>query len=219
VGCGRSGRYFCFDCLRSVRIRGDWRCPRCSRVAVGGRVHLGCKQRYGLDGLVSLLSYKGLVRLGVHGLKYEFMKDLESEFLKIFGLSVKEKLKDRQGVEFKKFLRKKPTVVSVPLHWRRENWRGFNQAEMIGRWVGEGLGLELVDMLERKRASQPQTKLGRKERRENVRWAFGVRRGVVAAKRVLLVDDVWTTGATMRAGSQALKRAGVKEVWGLTLAR
>jgi len=147
------------------------------------------------------------------------MKDLESEFLKIFGLSVKEKLKDRQGVEFKKFLRKKPTVVSVPLHWRRENWRGFNQAEMIGRWVGEGLGLELVDMLERKRASQPQTKLGRKERRENVRWAFGVRRGVVAAKRVLLVDDVWTTGATMRAGSQALKRAGVKEVWGLTLAR
>lgn len=219
MGCGRSGRYFCFDCLKSVRIRGDWRCPRCGRAAVGGRVHLGCKQKYGLDGLVSLLSYKGLVRLGVHGLKYEFLRDLENEFLRILGLSIKEKLRDRQAMELRSFLKKKPVVVGVPLHWRRENWRGFNQAEMVGRWVGEGLGLELVDMLERRRATQPQTKLGGEARGKNVRRAFGVRRGLVVSEGVLLVDDVWTTGATMRAGSQALKRAGVKEVWGLTLAR
>jgi len=219
VGCGRQGRYFCWECLKAVRLRGDWMCPRCNRAAVGGRVHLGCQQRYGLDGLVSLLSYKGMVRLGVQELKYELVRDIEREFLRILAVGMKEKLKDRQGKEWKRFLKKRPVVVGVPLHWRRENWRGFNQAEMVGRWVGEGLGLERARWLERKRATRPQVGLKGVSRGENVRWAFRVKRLGELPRRVLLVDDVWTTGATMRAGSQALKRAGVREVWGLSLAR
>ena len=218
MGCGRQGRYFCWECLKAVRLRGDWVCPRCNRAAVGGRVHLGCWQKYGLDGLVSLLSYKGMVRLGVQELKYELVRDIEREFLRILVMGVKEKLKDRQGKEWKRFLRKRPVVVGVPLHWRRENWRGFNQAEVVGRWVGEALDLERERWLERRRATRPQVGLKGVKRGENVRWAFRVREGKLP-KRVLLVDDVWTTGATMRAGSQALKRGGVEEVWGLSLAR
>jgi len=56
------------------------------------------------------------------------------------------------------------------------------------------------------------------KRGENVKWAFRIKKGRLP-RRVLLVDDVWTTGATMRAGGQALKRAGVEEAWGLSLAR
>jgi len=219
VGCRRQGRYFCWDCLKEVRLRGDWVCPKCNREAVGGRVHLGCWQKYGLDGLVSLLSYKGMVRLGVQELKYELVKDIEREFLRILTAGMKEKLKNSQGKEWGRFLRKRPVVAAVPLHWRRENWRGFNQAEMVGRWVGESLGLERVKLLERRRATRPQVGLKGAKRGENVRWAFTVKKMSGLPKRVLLVDDVWTTGATMRAGSQALKRAGVTEVWGLSLAR
>lgn len=219
MGCGRKGRYFCWECLRSVRLRENWRCPECGRSGVGGEVHLGCRRKYGFDGLVSLVSYRGLVRLGIKSLKYEFLRDMEREFLRLLEASLRMRLKDRQGEKLRRFLKKKPVVAAVPLYWRRENWRGFNQAEMVSRMVRLSLGLKAGKGMVRQRATRPQTKLEKRAREVNVRGGFRIREGVKLGRRVLLVDDVWTTGATMKAACRALKRAGVKEVWGLSLAR
>ena len=219
VGCQKRGRYFCVECLRSVRLRRDLICPECNKQAIGGRVHLGCKKIDSLSGLVSLLSYKGMVRRGVHELKYKLVKDIEEELISLFLLIIKSKLKTKQVEEFLEFLKKRPVVVSMPLHWRRENWRGFNQAGMVTEMMVDGLGLERVeDWLEKTRATKAQMRLSKDKRDENVRGVFRVKGGG-KYKRVLLVDDVWTTGATMRAAGRILKQAGVKEVWGLTLAR
>jgi predicted amidophosphoribosyltransferase len=73
-------------------------------------------------------------------------------------------------------------------------------------------------MPRRKKATKAQVKLGKKERQLNVRRAFEFNEQMRPAERVLLVDDVWTTGETMRAAGQVLKQAGAKIVWGLTLA-
>ncbi len=111
-------------------------------------------------------------------------------------------------------------LVPVPLHWTRRWRRGFNQAEVLARAVGRGLGIPVAARaLSRVRATPPQQ--GDPEaRRQNVRDAFRVRRsGRVAGQRVLLVDDVFTTGATANAAARVLLAAGAADVGVLTLAR
>lgn len=119
-------------------------------------------------------------------------------------------------------------VVPVPLHWRRRWVRGYNQAERIARPLGRLLGAPCAELLRRRRATRPQTGLARRERLANPRGAFALRAGRIGGRRhlrrlegarVLLVDDVVTTGATLRAAGEVLRRAGAREVVALAAAR
>ena len=114
-------------------------------------------------------------------------------------------------------------IVPVPLHAVRLWRRRFNQAAMLGRHIGAASGLpQRTDLLTRRRATRTQTSLGRAERRANVAGAFapcGNAASVLAGRRVLLVDDVYTTGATLDACALALRRAGASGVDALTFAR
>jgi ComF family protein len=111
-------------------------------------------------------------------------------------------------------------VVPVPLHRARLRQRGYNQAELLARHLGQELGLPVAPgWLERPLPGQPQAHTpSREERWHNTQGAFRAT-GQVTAARVLLVDDVCTTGATLNACAGALKAAGAARVWGLTLAR
>lgn len=112
-------------------------------------------------------------------------------------------------------------VVPVPLHAARLRERGFNQAELIARPLARQLKLPLnAALLVRTRPRPNRLKLSRKERWRTVRGAYAVREGVeVDNLRLLLVDDVYTTGATLDACSRALRRAGAAVVVGVTVAR
>lgn len=112
-------------------------------------------------------------------------------------------------------------VVPVPLHRKRLRQRGYNQAQLVGEVLGRKLRLpQLVGNLRRLRWTEPQTGLDATDRVNNVRGAFGVRDPEsLAGKRVLLVDDVLTTGSTMRACVDALRAAEVTAVIAVTVAR
>jgi len=111
-------------------------------------------------------------------------------------------------------------VVPMPLHWRKYLKRGFNQSELLAREVCRRRGLVLLDGLRRRRHTPAQAGLTSHQRRANVAGAFFVpRSGEVQGKRLLLVDDVLTTGATANAAAAALKRAGAARVSVLVLAR
>lgn len=111
-------------------------------------------------------------------------------------------------------------IVPVPLHWRRRLARGFNQANLLAGAVARRYGLPVSPALKRRRRTDSQAGLSNAKRRANVSGAFAVRRPeVVRGRRVLLVDDVMTTGATASACAAALKRAGAAYVAVLTLAR
>ncbi len=112
-------------------------------------------------------------------------------------------------------------VLPVPLHPRRLWWRGFNQAALLASAVARMLGLPLViGVLVRRRATVPQTSKDHDQRRRNVSRAFAVRRlDRIRGRRVLLVDDVMTTGATVDECARVLLRAGARRVDVLTLAR
>jgi ComF family protein len=111
-------------------------------------------------------------------------------------------------------------VTSVPLHWRKKWRRGFNQSELLARHVAKRRNLPFVELLRRKRPTEVQASLAIAGRRRNVAGAFEARsRAQIAGKRILLIDDVMTTGATAGACAAALKRAGAKSVSLATLAR
>ena len=109
-------------------------------------------------------------------------------------------------------------VVPVPLHWRRQWTRGFNQSEILARCVARRRGIKVLHAVTRRRATGSQAALTNSKRRQNVVGAFHAKASA-AGLRILLVDDVMTTGATASACALALKRAGAKQVTLLTLAR
>jgi ComF family protein len=112
-------------------------------------------------------------------------------------------------------------IVPVPLHWRREYRRGFNQALELARY----LGLPIVNALVRRRHTQPQVELAADRRYDNVEGAFALRHQrfgkvpAIAGLKIILVDDVSTTGATLEACAKVLKQAGASQVYALTAAR
>jgi len=108
-------------------------------------------------------------------------------------------------------------LVPLPLHPLKKRKRGFNQAEVLAKAIAEITGLELCLALERIRDTPPQSGLHPRQRIENVQGAFKVTSNV-AGKRVVVVDDIYTTGASLEACAQALIEAGAVEVFGVTLA-
>ena len=121
------------------------------------------------------------------------------------------------------FLKKNPdyVLVPVPLEKRKLKWRGFNQVEEIGKEISKFLNIPLInDILFKIKETPPQVELSEKEREENIKEVFIIRnREKILGKKILLVDDVYTTGSTMEECSQVLKKAGATEVIGIVIAR
>jgi ComF family protein len=111
-------------------------------------------------------------------------------------------------------------IMAMPMHWRKRWERGFNQAELLAEPLARRYGLRLATNLRRARYTKSQAGLTEAARRENLRGSFRIHRPEqVSGKRVLLIDDVFTTGATMRAAAAILKATGAAHVSALTLAR
>jgi ComF family protein len=154
----------------------------------------------------------------VDSIKYDFNSELVPRLF--------ERIKIEVGIEF-------DFIVPVPLHFHRKNWRGFNQAEAIGRVLSSQIsGTRFEDLLIRKVNTSQQVKMTSKtDRQRNVKNVFCLKtRGIkesktqnvekfnLVGKKVLLVDDVFTTGASMGECCKVLKMAGVSVVWGFALA-
>lgn len=115
-----------------------------------------------------------------------------------------------------------PTIIPIPLHYRRLNWRGFNQAEIIAETISEITNLRTENtVLIRSSTSRPQAEIDKKnERLKNMDNQFKVFTDEKArGKTLLLVDDICTTGATLNECARVLKKAGAKKVIGFVIAR
>ena len=217
LGCGVEGRYICENCQNFLG-EAPLICPVCGKGNFSGQRHLYCPSRYQLDGLVSIWEYEGLIKKTIHYIKYRRLGDAVSE---IVALSWVTMVKDPERfVSFFSFLVEKPVITFVPLTSRKNRQRGFNQSELIAREFGKITDLEVLPLLKKVKETQSQTKLNKKERIENVKNSFALKKeGLKIPKCLILVDDIWTTGATMKEATQILKQAGVQEIWGFTFAR
>lgn len=162
------------------------------------------------DACLSPLWYQGGVREGMH--RYKFGGG--QGHARLFGALMAQCLRDRwaQPVDF---------ITWAPLHPKRRRERGYDQAELLARRVGELTGLPVEQTLEKARTTATQSQTGGDEaRKANVQGAYRALPGRdFTGKRVVLVDDVATSGATLSECAAALRRAGAASVVGLTFAR
>lgn len=113
--------------------------------------------------------------------------------------------------------------VPIPLHERREEERGFNQAYELARGMSEVSGIDVDQYLIKKRRTNRQSNLSREERKQNLQGAFALNPGCAdrfsTGESVLLVDDIYTTGSTLRTAATVLLQSGIKKVGGVVLGR
>lgn len=172
-----------------------------------GRCRLCRNGLTSFDALYCVGAYEGRLRELIHLFKFEQMRQLERPLGRFLRTGLPPE------VDF-------DCLVPTPLHWRKRITRGFNQAELLARALSRSKGIPVLPALRKTKATVAQSTLSGPERRRNVKGAFRVRNAAtVAEKRILLVDDVYTTGATANACAKVLKDAGAKSVAVLTLAR
>ncbi|MDD4477350.1 MAG: ComF family protein [Patescibacteria group bacterium] len=214
VECGKEGKWWCEDCLKKQKVSGVFLCPVCHTETANGEVCEKCARESYLDGVSSFFIYDEKMPAGklIRGFKYNYATDIAELWKKIiFNNAIFDK--NWRGVSAE-------IIIPVPLHPRRERERGFNQAKILADIFAKKLFLPVVaDGLVRARYTAQQAKLAKIERRKNIEDAFVWKKNSSPPERIILVDDVFTTGATMQECAKVLKQNGAKFVWGVVLAR
>ena len=208
-GCGKEGTLLCPSCSASLpRIELPY-CRRCGIPYTEGDLCPAClNYPLSIDGIRSVFLFKGTARQLVLHFKYRHLKAAAAPL----------------GQLMADFLRINPlpgdVIVPVPLYSKRLRRRGYNQASLLAEELHRLTGLPVdEDAVVRVRDTAPQARSANAlERRMNVQGAFECPREPNGG-RILLIDDVCTTGATLDACAAALKAAGATPVWGLTAAR
>ena len=213
IRCGRSGEYLCEECMARVNFLPQQRCAVCNGNAMNGETHMRCRKAYVIDGVWAMASNQGVMKKLIHRYKYGYAEDL-GRLLASMLISC-----------LPGGLRKFDLLVPVPLFSLRQRWRGFNQAENLTELINKRIRVShKKNILVRVKAGRPQASIReRKERLTNLKDVFklsaGIDRKWIKGKSILLVDDVATTGTTLRRAAIPLKRAGAGVVWGVVLAR
>ena len=206
----------CRKCLEKVQAWQDSCCPSCGRFFEGAVESHFCGRCLEMKPSFSFHRscgrYDGILKDLILLFKYRGYKVLGNEL----GDFMARTLGEEEGL-----WRDVDGFIAVPLHPRREKKRGYNQALILAEYLGRARGLEVIrGRLVKVRNVPPQSGMKAEEREQNVMGAFEVRKGEdLEGKVIALVDDVYTTGSTLRECSVALRRAGAKEIRAVTAAQ
>jgi len=173
---------------------------------------LGTDYKYKkIEGRIGLFKYHGVIKDLITLLKFELVSDVKTEI----GEMITKQLKNNYPNILKYWQKNNFVIVPVPLHWRRENWRGFNQANIIANEVGKKINL-LVDnnIIVRKKNTRHQAVSNKIERNTNLKDAFKI--SGTLPDNIIIFDDVWTTGNTIKNIVKIIPKN--RKIWVLTLA-
>lgn len=228
LGCQREGFYLCGDCKSVLEIseynyclcgKNPLRLPTQVGPPSGGKTGkcFRCRDRK-LSGLYFALPYKEkfLTRKLIHQFKYEpYIKDLAKVLTGILVEHLVLAGNNRESVW------KNGALTPVPLEIKKLKKRGYNQAEELTKELSKILEIPVISgNLAKIRETWPQMELSAKQRRENLKNAFSIKKPAeITGKKIFLVDDVYTTGSTMEECARVLRDAGAKSVWGIAVAR
>jgi len=217
ISCRTENVWLCDTCAKKIKLRDQQVCPLCEKIITpDGRICFACKNKSPLAGMLVSTSYRDpIISKAVHLFKYRFVENLSQPLSEII-------LKTMRNCE----LPLPDLVIPIPLHRRRLRWRGFNQSALLAKNIAKDLlpDLEIEtseNILIRKRYTPPQMKIKNHSlRNQNVRDAFDISDSLkIKDRRILLVDDVTTTGSTIFECARVLKKNGAKEVFAVVIAR
>jgi competence protein ComFC len=208
--------YLCKHCLGKITINKAPFCIRCGSPLYGpAALRALCGKcisaKYNFDRAFSCCNYEGLIKELIHKFKYQRKRFLIHLFDELLSNFAKEYI-DMAAIDM---------LVPVPLHRGRLQERGFDQSLLLSKTLSKKFSLPIFyNILMRKIDTLQQTRLDKRQRLNNIKGAFFIKdKNAFQGKRVLLIDDVFTTAATANECSGMLKSSGVKSVYLLTLAR
>lgn len=210
VGCGRIGSYLCDRCRARLSVLSGPLCPHCGRPQPSGILCPSCARgHFAISAIRSVFRFDGVARRAIIELKYHNLRAIAPTLSAYLAARLRDE-------DFAPEL-----IVPVPLHPKRLRRRGYNQSALLARELGVLRGICVSEhSLTRTRDGDSQVRTRTAEaRRDNVAGAFACTDAAVSGKRILVVDDVCTTGATLEACASVLRDAGSTEVRGLTVAR
>lgn len=201
----------CEKCLNNMQKIKEPVCSKCGETLEDGNLNCSfCKSfNYAFKSNRSIFYYDENSSRIIKGLKYNQRKYYAKFIAKLM-------------TEDKSIFEKIDLITFVPISRKRKRARGFNQAEEIAKEISKIVGVETIELLEKVKDNKTQAGLSQKERLENLKGTFEIKAGCedkISGKNVLIVDDVFTTGATLNECSMVLKIAKPKKVTTLTFAK
>jgi competence protein ComFC len=212
LACGVLGSYICLNCQKQLMPTEQERCLYCGRSSFVGYTHPVCFRRFGVDGLIAAFRYNNTLKKIIKNIKYRLVFEAFNEVLQLITQSTLLRLNY--------FVKSGDLIIQpIPLHPKKLRERGFNQSATIADFISRFYPLKKDQLLIRKKETAPQAQFKHNhERYKNLLGAFTVT-NTVALKNILLVDDVVTTGSTVKEATRILKRAGARRVFVFTLAK
>lgn len=203
--CGRSGQRVCGNCLQNSVVRKQPVCYGCNKLSPGGKTCPSCARNSDLKGVIVASYYEGVVKRLITGLKYEQATDLASLGAQLVAAQITPQSFD--------------LLVPIPVTAAHYGFRGYNQAGLLAREVSKITRIPVINALGRL-GNGEQVGKSRFERQQQVDGQFFARHEtLITESRILLIDDVITTGATLAEAAKILKSAGAKSVWGAAVAK
>lgn len=201
----------CAACRMKITYTDEPVCKRCGQPVADERQEYcyDCNRKtHVYHAGKAVFTYQGVVKQSLYRFKYankrEYAICYGQEAVRLWGSWI--------------LARQIEAVIPIPLHRKRQRMRGYNQAELFAREVGRNLHLPVrTDIVYRSVNTTPQKNLDDQQRKKNLKKAFTISQNIVQLKKVLLVDDIYTTGSTVDAVAQCLKEAGVEEVYVLCI--
>ncbi len=205
-GWGGGFALLCPHCYEKVFTSALASCPKCHRPVPYFRKCKECKIKLNLERIRAL----GLYAPPFPGIIEEFKYKEKTKLAEVLGDALSLLL------AYDPILREGECLIPIPLHPAKMRERGYNQSELLAHQIEMRTHIPVCPCLRRIRNTKSQTELSKEERFRNMEKAFGFREGYeVKGKKVILVDDVMTTGATLNAAASVLKEKGAKEVYGI----
>ena len=216
VGCGKEQprSHLCSSCRDTLFQYINIRCPLCGKRLPEGKLCDGCAIKLWAKRFIYAFPYPHPIgKAAIHSLKYNFIRDLARPLGAALAHAIHVTAPDWRQYDL--------LAVPVPLAKARLNWRGFNHAELIAQTTAAALGIPMeTTALLRTRKTRAQRTLPRAERFENIASAFIVEnKHRIEGRTILLIDDVATTGATLKEAAITLKQNGARAIWCAAVAK
>ena len=212
-GCGYLGGYICPRCEKKLHPLEKQACIYCNKPSLYGLTHPACQRPMGVGGHISLFHYDNLLKKIIKGIKYSFVTAAQNDLFYLIAKHGQDPLlyyKKRTGL----------LIQPIPLSKEKEQSRGFNQAKMIAGAFSFLINIKQTEMIRRHKNTEIQAKIKSKQkRRENISRAFSLISKYTNMKEILLVDDVVTSGSTVKEAAKTLKEGGVEKVFVFSVAK
>ncbi len=229
VNCNReisqTDSWVCLSCAQKIVPVVSQVCPACGRLTENGRYCPKCSKDKSLIGVMAAAYFdEGPIREMIHNFKYNGVLELGDRLAEMMVDSLNNELRSMNHGENKihnsLFMLHDSILTFVPMHWQRKAKRGYNQAEVLARIIGQKLNIEVCELLTKPKKTKRQAELSGNSRRKNLQGTFILNADCCVKNReIIIVDDVVTTGSTLNECAAVLKKAGAKKIWGLVISR